>query len=113
VINQRLHKLILEAIDEVEQKQLDSFIAEFSEFNIKQAKQQLKELERKLIELKRNATQDLYSKHKMHTKPYQMAKKQFMELGEKISRYESQKDEMDTLAIKHKSHLLRKHGKIV
>ena len=111
--SKNLRNLIYEVIDEIQVERLDSFIGEFSNFDVKEAKNQLKSLERKVIELKKNATTDLYRKHQLHTKPYQMAKKQFMDLQDKITRYESQVDEMDTLAIKHKGHLFKKHGKIV
>jgi hypothetical protein len=108
-----LHNLIVETIEEVQKERLDSFIAEFDNFDVKRAKEQLKAIERKLVELKRNAARDLFNKKQMHTKPYQMAKKQFVDLQDKINRYEKSIDEMDTLAIKHKQHIFKKHGKIV
>lgn len=100
-------------IENDEHARIDYFIQEYSEFNPKHEKDKLKLMIRRLQELKRNASHNLFTNETLATQDYFKLKKEIVSLKEKIDRYSENKEEIDTLVRKHDQYLLHKHGKIV
>lgn len=110
-----LHRLICESVAEVEQSQIDEFLSEFKDFDVKSQKDKLKHLQRYLEELKRHATTETYDKNSkgIYTRKFWRMYEDFKQLKSKIERYEQDKDLIDTFARTHKHYVFKKHGKIV
>lgn len=109
----QLKQLIIEAVVETQQQQIDKFLNEFSNFNPKEEKKRLKILTRRLQELRRHANGELFNKSDKYTKAFWKLKEEIQQLDEKIKRYEADKDLIDVFARTHKQYVLNKHGKIV
>lgn len=80
----RLKQLIAESLAEVHQKQIDEFLAEFANFNVKQEKERLKSLHRQLQELQRHANIELYEKNSKY-----IYTRRFFKLKETIKNIQS------------------------
>lgn len=111
----QIKQLIAESFAEMQQKQIDEFLTEFENFDVKNEKQRLKSLLRQLQELKRHANTELYEKsgNYIYTRRFFKLKEDIEKLNAKIKKYESNKDTIDTLARTHKKHVFHKHGKLI
>jgi hypothetical protein len=109
VTKNQLKQLIVEAVIETQQQQIDAFLNEFENFNPKEEKKRLKILTRRLQELHRHANSEMFN----NTRAFWKLKEDIKQLNDKLKRYESDKDLIDTFARTHKQYVLKKHGKIV
>lgn len=107
-------KLLNEAIESEEQNQIDTFLNEFSNFDLKEEKEKLKRWTRHLEEYRRHSVSEMFQKkHDKYTNGFWKLKENIKSLEQKINKYESTKDFIDTLARKHSKYVFHKHGKIV
>ena len=113
VTKYQLKQLIIETVVETQQQQIDDFLSEFANFNSKEEKKRLKILTRRLQELHRYANGEMFNKSEKYTRAFLKLKEEIKQLNEKLKRYESDKDLIDTFARTHKQYVLKKHGKIV
>lgn len=109
----QLKQLIVEAVIETQQQQIDAFLNEFENFNPKEEKKRLKILAGRLQELHRHANSELFNKSDKHTRAFWKLKEEIKQLSEKLKRYEADKDLIDIFARTHKQYVFKKHGKIV
>ena len=109
----QLKQIIVEAVVETQQQQIDEFLNEFANFNPKEEKKRLKILTRRLEELNRHVNSELFNKSDKYTRAFWKLKEEIKQLNEKIKRYETEKDLIDVFARTHKQYVLKKHGKIV
>lgn len=109
----QLKQLIVEAVIETQQQQIDNFLSEFANFNLKEEKKRLKILTRRLQELHRHANTELFNKSDKYTRAFWKLKEEIKQLNEKLKRYESEKDLIDIFARTHKQYVFKKHGKII
>ena len=112
-IANKLHSLILEAVVETQQQQIDAFIKEFASFDVKEEKKRLKHWMSRLEEMNRHAASEMFNESNKYTQSYFRLKRKIKEMQEKIERYDQNKDLIDTFARTHKDYVLRKHGKVV
>ena len=110
-----LHQLLCEAVADVQKQQLDEFLAEYKDFDVKVQKEHLKHLSRCLEELKRHAATETFDKNSkgIYTRKFWKMYEEAKQLQSKIQRYEENKDLIDTFARTHSKYVLHKHGKIV
>jgi hypothetical protein len=114
VTSEFLKHLIKEVVSDVyEQQRIDTFISEFKNFDVKEAKIKLKSMERKLIELKKNASKDLFTNENKRLLVYRTFLKKYSSLKSKIAKYEEEKHIVNSLVIKHKDHVLKKHNMMI
>lgn len=110
----QLKQLIVEAVIETQQQQIDAFLNEFENFNPKEEKKRLKILTRRLQELHRHANSEMFNNNSSkYTRAFWKLKEDIKQLNDKLKRYESDKDLIDTFARTHKQYVFKKHGKIV
>lgn len=115
MIKHQIKQLIAESFAEMQKKQIDDFLTEFQNFDVKNEKQRLKSLLRQLQELKRHSNTELYEKSEsyIYTRRFFKLKEDIEKLNAKIKKYEENKHIIDTLARTHKNHIFHKHGKLI
>ena len=115
VTKTKFKKLLAEAMDEVHKQTIDEFLHEFADFDLKVEKKRLKTMANHLAAIHRHANTELYQGTSKgdYTRKFWQFKEDIEKLNNKIKRYEANKDVIDTLARKQRTHVFHKHGKLI
>lgn len=109
----KLKNIIHTIIEQCDREKIDDHINEFVDFDVKEAKSQLKMMTEKLLILRKDVGRDLYRKTSHNVSRYNKLKQECRELDAKIQRYSENVPEINSLIQGHKQYVLRKHGKVV
>lgn len=109
----KLNQILVETVAEIQQQQIDKFLEEFKDFDLKSQKKDLELMHRRFQELKKYANQEMYEESSLYTRSFYKVAEDIKQLNDKIKRYQENKDLIDTFARTHKQYVLKKHGKIV